>query len=257
MTDTQATILNGEKGGRQPARQAPLHILLIEDENAIALNIADYFEARGHVMDFAVNGVQGLEMALAQPYDVIILDLMLPKMDGYSVCQAIREKSSRQIPIIMLTARDTAAEKITGFHAGADDYLTKPFSLAELEVRCYALSRRNLLYKDQTLSLGDLTIDRQAQKVTRQGRDIPLKQTGYQIIEQLALAHPSTVSRSEIIQKIWSDDPTESDTLRSHIYQIRTLLDKPFDRPVLKTVHGVGFALDIGDVNVDLQTAGA
>ncbi|WND01770.1 response regulator transcription factor [Temperatibacter marinus] len=226
-----------------------LHILVVEDEENIALNIADYFEPKGHVLDFAINGEQGLEMALAHPYDVVLLDVMLPKMDGFTVCDTIRRKSTRQVPILMLTARDTADEKISGFHAGADDYLTKPFSLGELEVRCIALSRRHLLNIDHVLDLGDLKIDRSAQKIWREGKEITLKKIGYDIMDLLIAAHPKTVSRSEIIQKIWSDDPTESDALRSHIYQLRTALDKPFSTPIIKTVHGVGFALDISEKN--------
>lgn len=222
-----------------------LHILVIEDEEAIALNIAEYFEARGHSLDFAITGTQGLEMALQQPYDVVILDINLPKMNGYQVCQQIREQQTRQLPILMLTAKDSAEEKITGFHAGADDYLTKPFSLAECEVRCQALSRRPLLHTSFIIELGELKVDRKAQRIWRQDTEIKLKKIGYQIIEALAIAHPMTLSRSQLIQKIWQDEPTESDALRSHMYQIRTHLDKPFDRPLLKTVHGVGFALSI------------
>ncbi|GHF24209.1 DNA-binding response regulator [Kordiimonas sediminis] len=223
----------------------PLHILIIEDEEAIALNIAEYLEPKGHVLDFAINGEQGLSMALASPYDVIILDLMLPKMDGYDVCKNFRDQSTRHVPILMLTARDTPEEKITGFESGTDDYLTKPFSLAELEVRCLALSRRHLLHTDHVLELGELKLDRKSKTIWRKGQEIPLKKIGFDILEILALKHPATISRSELIQKIWGDDPTESDALRSHIYQIRAQLDKPFDTPLLKTVHGVGFALNI------------
>ena len=221
----------------------PLHILVIEDEQAIALNIADHMEPLGHVLDFAINGEQGLEMALAAPYDVIILDIGLPKLDGFSLCRRLRQHSTRHTPVLMLTARDTVDEKLSGFHAGADDYLTKPFALSELEVRCVALSRRHLLNTSHVIELGDLRIDRQAKTVHRAGQRIALKKIGFEIIELLAEAYPSVVSRSELIQKIWSDDPTESDALRSHIYQIRALLDKPFHTPVLRTVHGVGFAL--------------
>lgn len=226
---------------------AQIHILIIEDEHSIAQNIAEYMEPLGHVLDFAVSGEQGLEMALASFFDVIILDIMLPKMDGYTVCEKLREQSARHIPVLMLTARDTPEEKIAGFHAGADDYLTKPFSLAELEVRCIALSRRHHLHRSHVIELGDLVVDRKAKTVTRAGRLIPLKKIGYEIIRTLAEAHPGVVSRSDLIQQVWSDDPTESDALRSHIYQIRTLLDKPFRQPVLKTIHGIGFALDISN----------
>lgn len=222
-----------------------LHILIVEDQEAIASNIAEYFEPKGHVLDFAYQGEHGLELALENSYDVIVLDLMLPKMDGLEVCEAIRKRSTRHVPILMLTARDTTADKIKGFQQGADDYLTKPFVLEELEMRCLALSRRHLLNVDHTIELGDLVIDRQRQSVTRGGQQIELKQVGYKIVEVLGEAYPQVVTRSELTQKIWGDEPTESDALRSHIYQVRTALDKPFDRALLKTVHGVGFTLDV------------
>lgn len=222
-----------------------LHILIVEDQEAIAENIAAFLEPKGHLLDFAYRGDQGLELALANTYDVIVLDLMLPRMDGLEVCRTIRKQSTRHVPILMLTARDTTADKLKGFEEGADDYLTKPFVLEELEMRCMALSRRHLLNVDHTIRLGPLVIDRQAQSVEREGKVIELKQVGYKVIEVLAEAYPQVVTRSELTQKIWGDEPTESDALRSHIYQIRATLDKPFSSPLLKTVHGVGFTLAV------------
>lgn len=222
-----------------------LHILIIEDQKAIAENIAAFLEPKGHVCDFAYRGDHGLELALANTYDVIVLDLMLPGMDGLEVCRLLRRKSPRHVPVLMLTARDTTADKIRGFELGADDYLTKPFVLEELEMRCMALSRRHLLNADHRIKLGPLEIDRQRKTILRDGRTIDLKQVGYQIIETLAEAYPQVVTRSELTRKIWGDEPTESDALRSHIYQLRAALDKPFAKPILKTVHGVGFTLDI------------
>lgn len=224
-----------------------LHILVIEDQEAIAENIAAFLEPKGHVLDFAYRGDHGLELALANTYDVIVLDLMLPHMDGLEVCREIRKQSTRHVPVLMLTARDTTADKIKGFEEGADDYLTKPFVLEELEMRCLALSRRHLLNVDHRITLGPLVVDRQRQTILRDGETIELKQVGYKILETLAEAHPQPVTRSELIQKIWGDDPTESDALRSHIYQVRSVLDKPFDKPLLKTVHGVGFMLAVDE----------
>ena len=221
----------------------PLSILIVEDSAAIARNIADYFEARGHQLDFAGDGEAGLALALEGHFDVVILDLMMPKMDGLTVCRKLREKSTRHVPVIMLTARDSMDDKLEGFSTGADDYLTKPFALEELEVRCIALSRRHLLSTNHCLEIGDLTIDRKTRQISRAGQTIELSSVGYRIVEVLAEAYPQVVSRSELIHKIWGDEPTESDALRSHIYQLRKVLDKPFDWPMLKTVHGVGFAL--------------
>lgn len=226
-----------------------LNVLLVEDQQSIARNISEYMEEKGHIFDFASQGEQGLELALEHHFDLIILDLNLPKMDGLEVCQKIRQLSDRHIPILMLTARDSIEDKISGFTVGADDYLTKPFSLQELEVRCLALSRRHLLQTSDTLTLGPLQIDRQKKQVTRDNKTLDLHAMGVRILTVLAEAYPQVVSRSMLTQKIWGDEPTESDAMRSHIYQLRNVLDKPFDFPILKTVHGVGFTLEINKEN--------
>ena len=222
-----------------------LHILIVEDQQSIAQNIADYMEDKGHVLDFATRGDQGLKMALTNHYDLVILDLNLPVMDGLEVCRQLREQASHHVPIIMLTARDSIDDKVSGFTIGADDYLSKPFSLEELEVRCFALSRRHLLQAEQILTLDQLVIDRKRQQVTRAGQDLALHTMGYRILSILAEAYPQVVSRSQLSQKLWGDEPTESDALRSHIYQLRNILDKPFDYPMIKTMHGIGFVLDV------------
>ncbi|GFD89696.1 DNA-binding response regulator [Tenacibaculum sp. KUL152] len=226
-----------------------LHILLIEDEVSIAKNIAQYMEHKGHVLDFAVRGDQGLDLALNAYYDVVILDLNLPSMDGLNVCQAIREKSERHVPILMLTARDSIDDKVSGFHVGTDDYLTKPFSLQELEVRCIALSKRHLLQTTDKIELGPLTIDRKSKTASRDGQSLSLSSMGFRILQILAEAHPQVVSRSQLTQQLWGDEPTESDALRSHIYQLRNVVDKPFSSPLIKTVFGAGFALSVDDNN--------
>jgi len=224
-----------------------LNVLLVEDQLSIAQNIADYMEAKGHVFDFATNGKQGLELALDNYYDLIILDLNLPVMDGLEICKIVREKSERHIPVIMLTARDSIEDKISGFGVGADDYLTKPFLLQELEVRCLALSRRHLLQTSNVLTLGPIKIDRKTKQVSRDGQHLEIHTMGFRILTILAEAYPQVVSRSQLLQKIWGDEPTESDAMRSHIYQLRNALDKPFKKPLLKTLHGVGFVLDINN----------
>lgn len=221
----------------------PLHILLIEDQLDIAGNIAEYLEQQGHVVDFASHGRQGLALALEQSFDLLILDLNLPGLDGIQLCQQLREQAERHIPVLMLTARDSLDDKLNGFAVGADDYLTKPFSLQELEVRCVALSRRHLLNTSSNIELGPLRIDRQARTATRNGNALNLHTMGFRILSVLVEAYPQVVSRSELTRKLWGDEPTESDALRSHIYQLRTVLDKPFTYPLLKTVHGVGFTL--------------
>lgn len=227
------------------SKSAGLQILLIEDQLNIAKNIAEYLEGKGHVLDFAQNGKQGLELALGSYYDVLILDLNLPGMDGLEICQQLRDKASRHVPILMLTARDSIEDKVTGFEVGTDDYLTKPFSLQELEVRCLALSRRHMLQTNDVLELGPLAIDRKRKTATRDAVPLELNSMGLKILTVLAEAYPQVVSRSELSHKLWGDEPTESDAMRSHIYQLRAVLDKPFDFPILKTVFGVGFTLEL------------
>lgn len=224
-----------------------LQILVVEDQLNIARNISDYLEGKGHVLDFATQGQQGLELALNNHYDLVILDLNLPIIDGLAVCQQLRAKASRHIPILMLTARDSIDDKVAGFTVGADDYLTKPFSLQELEVRCLALSRRHLLQSDDVMNIGPLALNRKLETVKRDGQPLNLHTMGYRILTVLMEAYPQVVSRSQLSQKLWGDEPTESDALRSHIYQLRNVLDKPFAFAMLKTRHGVGFVLDIGE----------
>lgn len=225
-----------------------LYILVVEDQQSIAQNIANYMESKGHVLDFASRGDQGLALALNHHYDLVILDLNLPVIDGLEVCQQLRQKAEHHLPIIMLTARDSIDDKVTGFTSGADDYLTKPFSLEELEVRCFALARRHLLQTNDTLTFDQLVIDRKTQKVSREGKRLELHSMGYRILSILAEAYPQVVSRSRLTQKLWGDQPTESDALRSHIYQLRNILDKPFTYPMIKTMHGIGFVLDAKDL---------
>lgn len=228
-----------------------LQILLVEDEQNIARNIADHLEQKGHVLDFAERGNQGLALALQNYYDLIILDLNLPAMDGIQVCRKIREAANRHIPILMLTARDSIEDKLEGFDAGTNDYLTKPFSLQELEVRCLALSRRYLLQTNDKLEVGPLTLDRKRHTAARDNSPLHLSSMGFRILTILAEAYPQVVSRSELCHKLWGDELTESDALRSHIYQLRSVLDKPFQFPMVKTVFNVGFTLVTEDAKDD------
>lgn len=227
-----------------PMTQQSLHILVIEDNALLARNLADYLEQQGHVADFAADGRQGLQLALENLYDVVVLDLMLPKMDGWQVCVQLRAEATRHVPLLMLTARDTLHDKLQGFALGADDYLTKPFALQELLARCQVLARRHRLHQERVLSIGSMTIDRTAQTVMRDRQPVSLHQIGYRIVLALAEAHPRVLTRSELTQHIWGDEPPDSDALRSHLYRLRQSLDKPFPRPMLVTVHGVGFRLD-------------
>jgi DNA-binding response OmpR family regulator len=220
-----------------------LDILLVEDSEALAGNIGEYLERLGHRVDFAYDGEDGLRMALEKRFDVVILDVALPRIDGLRVCRLLRERAERHVPVIILTARDTLHDKLQGFAEGADDYLTKPFALPELAARCDALSNRHLVGRRHLLEIGPLTIDRQARKVRRGGQDFRLGPVGWNILLVLAEEWPGAVSRAELTRRLWGEDPPDSDSLRSHMHLLRQVVDKPFEWPMIETVHGHGFRL--------------
>lgn len=222
----------------------PLRLLLIEDESDLAANVIDYFESSGHAVDYASDGASGLAMAMSERFDVVVLDLMLPRLDGWEVCRRLRAGSAHHVPILMITARDALRDKLQGFEAGADDYLTKPFALAELHARCVALGRRRELHRDAVIRVGSLAIDVRRREARRDGMTLALTKKGFEILRALAEAHPSPVTRSELVARIWGDDAPDSDALRSHIYSLRQELDRAPLVPMLKTVHGIGFQLE-------------
>lgn len=228
------------------AQTAP-RVLLVEDNIEISRNTAAFFSRHDVVIDFAYDGEQALQLALEQYFDVIILDLMLPKIDGWQVCKLLREKADRHIPILMLTARDSLLDKLQGFELGADDYLTKPFDFEELFARVNALLRRPYLHLSKQLEVGPLVLDSAKKELFREGQPIALHHIPFKIIQILLENHPRAVSRSELCEKIWGDEQTDSDALRSHVYQLRQALDKPFDKALIKTMHGVGFKLDVSN----------
>ncbi len=220
-----------------------IRLLIIEDNPAIVDNITDFLEAKGYILDFAMDGIGGLHLALTQDYDVIVLDLMLPGMDGITLCQKLRREASKQVPVIMLTARDTLDDKLLGFESGADDYLVKPFALKELEARIKALAKRRAVADAKVLAVGDLHLDLGSFEVTRQGQKIDLNNTGISILKRLMEASPNVVSRKDLENHLWGDMPPGSDVLRSHMYTLRKKIDKPFEHAMIETIHGLGFRL--------------
>lgn len=229
-----------------------LRILVVEDNRDIAENIADYFEARGHILDFASEGIGGLHLALTEHYDVIVLDLMMPGMDGLTLCKRLREEAEIYTPVLMLTARDTLEDKVTGFETGADDYLIKPFALQELAARINALVRMGNRQSVKTIiTVADLEIDIRTHKVKRAGEVIDLNKIGFTILKLLLKASPAVVSRQEIEHALWGDSPPGSDALRSHMYTLRRKVDKPFDTNLIHTVHGIGFKIEAEDESSD------
>lgn len=224
-----------------------MNFLLIEDNVDLAANIGEFLESRGNDVDYAYEGAGGLRLAMTNPYDALILDVSLPGLDGLALCQRIRESRRRHLPVLMLTARDTETDKIMGLDAGADDYLTKPFSLPELLARLRALHRRALGH-DAALQVGDLTLDPRSMTVSRAGRRIKLPPTAFRLLEQLMRASPGVVTRAELEHTIWGDLPPESDAaLRVHIHALRTSIDAGTGPRLIQTVHGIGYRMAVDD----------
>ena len=218
-------------------------VLLIEDQADLAANVFEYLEARGFIMDAAPDGMSGLALATDHDYDAIVLDLMLPGLDGLEVCERLRGQAGKDTPIIMLTARDTLDDKLAGFGAGTDDYLIKPFDLPELEARLEALITRARAGFRTQLCVGDLTYDTATMSIVRADQPIQLNPACRKILEILMRASPKAVSRERLERALWGEDPPDSDSLRSHIYALRKAVDGPFAARLLHTVHRYGYRL--------------
>lgn len=220
-----------------------LRILLVEDNSIIAAQLGDYLSTANCAVDYAATGDSALILARRERFDVVILDLNLPDMDGIEVCRSLKQQQSHYTPVLMLTARDTIDDKIAGLATGADDYVTKPFSMKEVLARCQALSRRHLLHTARVVSIGPLEICRQTRLVSRAGQAIALSDLDFQLLLLLVEACPRAVSRSDLMSKVWGEDPPDSDVLKTHMYTLRQALDKPFSYNMIRTIHGVGYRL--------------
>jgi DNA-binding response OmpR family regulator len=226
-------------------------VLLIEDHKDIAEMVTAYLENRGFAVDYAADGITGLHLAVSNSYDAIILDLMLPGMDGIDICHKLRTEARLDTPVIMLTARDTLDDKITGLETGADDYLIKPFAIQELEARVRSIIRRHKgEVSKEILTIGDLTVDTATLSVTRAGKLLNTTPIGFKILTVLMRASPAVVSRRELERQVWGDILPDSDTLRSHLYNLRKVIDKPFDKQLLQTIQGSGYKI----ISTDAET---
>lgn len=220
-----------------------MKILVIEDNKDILINVVDYLSIKGYDVDCAQNGITGLNLATENFYDLIVLDIMLPGMDGLEVCKLLRSDPRKTVPIIMLTARDSIDDRIAGFKTGADDYLIKPFALAELVARIEAVIRRSQGVGQYLLQVGDLIYNLDTFVVQRAGITLKLTPLALKLLEILMKKSPNVVRREILEQQVWGDEIPDTDILRSHIHQLRQIIDKPFGKPLLHTIPKLGYKL--------------
>ncbi|GGB84323.1 DNA-binding response regulator [Marinobacterium zhoushanense] len=222
-----------------------LDVLLVEDDHDLATTVVQYLELEGIQCDHASNGVRGLQLVQKHDYDALLLDLNLPRLDGLTLCQKLRDMG-HDIPVLMLTARDQLQDKLDGFRSGTDDFLTKPFELDELVVRVNALTRRRS-GQARILRYGELKMDLNKREVCRAGRPLKLSPTGWKLLEILLREAPVAVSRQKLEATIWGDSLPDSNALKVHVHYMRKAIDAGFLSPMIQTVPGFGFALRDSD----------
>lgn len=224
-------------------------ILLVEDNRSLSEVVGEFFENKGFGVDYAGDGIDGYRLATNNSYDVIVLDLNLPRMDGLQVCRKLREEAKISTPVLMLTARDAVSDKVLGLEAGADDYLIKPFAIQELEARIRALIRRERRQvSNEVYKVADLVLDTGSLRATRGGRELILSPIALRLLGILLRESPRVVSRRDIEREIWGDELPESDTLRSHLYNLRKAIDRDFEKQLLHTVQTAGYRIvDLDD----------
>lgn len=218
-----------------------IRVLIVEDNRDICENIATYLEQHRYIVDFAYDGIRAMHLALTHSFDVIVLDLMLPGMDGLSFCKQLRTEAQLNTPVLMLTARDTLDDKLMGFEAGADDYLVKPFALQELHMRLQALYKRSHGNMNNLLTVGELTLNKSTLQVHRSGKLIELNPAGMKLLQRLMEESPAVVTRDTLETLLWADERPDGDALRSHMYKLRQAIDKPFANSLIHTVHRIGY----------------
>lgn len=221
-----------------------MHILIVEDDADIAGNLYDYFTAKGHQVDAALNGVMALHLLTTQQFDVIVLDIGLPGIDGLTLAQRIRRDAKSTIPILMLTARDTLDDKLAGFGAGADDYLVKPFALKEVEARIAALVKRAQgKVVEREMQAGALRYDTFSGVASWQDKPLKLSPKSLKLLVTMLEQPGRLFTREELEQAVWGEPQANSDTLRSHLSQLRRELALPEGKVLIENVHGRGYRL--------------
>ncbi|MCW2764698.1 MAG: response regulator receiver [Nocardioides sp.] len=221
-----------------------MRVLLVEDEVRLAETVRRGLVAEGFVVDIAHDGVAGLHAAEDAPYDVVVLDIMLPKLNGYDVCRRLRE-ANNWTPVLMLTAKDGEYDQVDAFDLGADDYLTKPFSFVVLVARLRSLIRRGAPERPTSLAAGDLTLDPRTRSVQRAGVDISLTPREFGLLHFLMRHRGDVVSKTEILQSVWDMNYDGDDNVvEVYVGYLRRKIDQPFGRKAIETVRGAGYRLE-------------
>lgn len=223
-----------------------MRVLIVEDDVAIARVVKRGLEQAGFKADVAQDGVAGFEAVFKASYNIIVLDIMLPRMDGFRVCEELRKRKVR-IPILMLTARGAVDDRVKGLDTGADDYLPKPFDFNELLARIRALLRRDKVHKSRIIQVADLEIDTAKHKVTRAGVEIGLSHREYDLLEALASREGYVLTREMIQERVWMDDESYSNTVDVYIGMLRKKIDAGHELKLIQTVRGVGYSLRVSD----------
>lgn len=218
-----------------------MQVLLVEDDLDLATTIVDYLEIEEIVCDHASNGIQGLNLIENNAYQMLILDINMPKMDGLTLCQSLRDKGI-DTPILMLTARDSLEDKLAGFNAGSDDYLVKPFAMKELVARVQVLAKRRS-GQSKRLTLGDLVVQLKQNSAEIAGKKLKLSPIAFKILSTLVLHSPNLVPREALIQQVWGDEQPDSNSLKVHLFHIRKQLEQQGGSIKLETVPGIGFMI--------------
>jgi DNA-binding response OmpR family regulator len=219
-------------------------VLLVEDHPVVAAQVGRFLELYGYQVDYAADGTKAVGLGLTHSYDAIVLDVGLPRLSGLEVCKRLRAKSNGRTPILMLTVRATLRDKVAGLEAGGDDYLTKPFEPRELDARLRALIRRARGDLASTLyRVDDLTLDTATKRAVRAGCVLSLSPTEIRLLQILMRASPAVVKRPDIERELWGFELPRSDVLRSHLYNLRKTIDRPFLRPLLHTAMCNGYRI--------------
>lgn len=227
------------------SKATTIRLLIVEDHAGLANNLAEFFDSDNYSLDFASDGLSALHLLATQEYDVIVLDVMLPGVSGFDICQRLRTQLNKSTPVLMMTAKDQLNDKEEGFLSGADDYLVKPFNLRELQLRIDALYRRQYGFSQkQTLEAADLSFDLTTMQVRNiSGKPVSLSGIPAKILQAIMRIYPRVMSYEELVAHVWGDKEVDMNTVRTQVYSVRRLLQDAWGYACIKTFHGQGYRL--------------